>query len=445
MATYKLIVVNTDPICENSIENEITGVTACSRYFIQLNPSSHSKGPFNIYLDTINSIPIYSNITRDEFLVGVTIEILCTTPTPTPSITPTISLTPTITKTPTKTPTNTPTQSITSTNTPTPTITPTKTNTPTPTITPTVTPTTPEEYDAYLFIEPVSLNVEFNSWMSSGGSLFRGFSNGIGPSISATTFNDQINRYISFSGWGVNAPQVRTTKISQNSGGFDEYGNLIQSYLFKTHEVPAYLTTGYSWYTWVIPNLNTNRNLVSNIGVNEYGDPAALIPVNTNLLYAGLTVIYSGFTIPQDYYHVYTTFSNTNFRLNNNNKIYFKGNSLIPDTNGCNSFDVYMDPSTPSVLSCYEVCINAPNTRICGKTTTFNGANGQKYYIDFQSCLNNDDSGWNGAKNFSINGYCYSTNSVGVITGSTICPSPTPTPTRTVTPTITPTRTITII
>jgi len=421
MATYKLIVVNTDPICENSIENEITGVTACSRYYIQLNPTSHSKGPFNIYLDTTNSVPLYTNITRNEFLVGITVEILCTTPTPTPSITPTISITQTPTKTPTKTPTNTPTLSITSTKTPTPTITPTKTNTPTPTITPTVTPTTPEEYDAYLFIEPVSLNVEFNSWMSSGGSLFRGFSNGIGPSISATTFNDQINRYISFSGWGVNAPQVRTTKISQNSGGFDEYGNLIQSYLFKTHEVPAYLTTGYSWYTWVIPNLNTNRNLVSNIGVNEYGDPAALIPVNTNLLYAGLTVIYSGFTIPQDYYHIYTTFSNTNFRLNNNNKIYFKGNSLIPDTNGCNSFDVYMDPSTPSILSCYEVCINAPNTRIYGKTTTFNGTNGQKYYIDFQSCLNNNDSAWSEAKKFSINGYCYSTNSVGVITGSTIC------------------------
>jgi hypothetical protein len=199
--------------------------------------------------------------------------------------------------------------------------------------------------------------------------------------------------------------------------------------------------------------MDTNRNLVSNIGVNEYGDSTSLVPVNTNLLYAELTVIYSGFTIPQNYYHIYTTFSNTNFRLNNDNKIYFKGNSLIPDLNGCNCFDVYLDPSTPSVLSCYDVCREVANTRICGKTTTFNGANGQKYYIDFQSCINNDDSSWNGAKNFSINGYCYSTDSVGVITGSTICPSPTPTPTNTLTPTPTitmtqtktptPTRTIT--
>ena len=445
MATYKLIVVNTDPICENSIENEITGVTACSRYFIQLNPSSHSKGPFNVYLDTINSVPLYTNITRNQFLAGITVEILCTTPTPTNTITPTITPTKTTTPTPSVTLTInlTPTSTITPTRTNTPTLTPsvtptrtvTSTTTPTPTITPTVTPTTPEEYDAYLFIEPVSLNLEFNSWMSAGGSLFRGFSNGIGPSISATTFSDQLNRYISFSGWGVNAPQVRTAKISQNSGGFDDYGNLIQAYLFKTHEVPAYLTTGYSWYTWVIPNLNTNRNLVSNIGVNEYGDPAALVPVNTNLLYAGLTVMYSGFTIPQDYYHIYTTFSNTNFRLNNNNKIYFKGNSLIPDANGCNCFDVYLDPATPSILSCYDVCRGVPNTEICGKTTTFNGSNGQKYYIDFESCINNDDSGWVDAKNFSINGYCYSTNSVGVITGSSVCVSPTPTPTNSITPT----------
>ena len=87
MATYKLIVINTDPICENSIENIITGVTSCSRYFLQLNPSSHSKGPFDIYVDTIESIPIYDNITREQFLAGVTVELDCVTPTPTKSIT----------------------------------------------------------------------------------------------------------------------------------------------------------------------------------------------------------------------------------------------------------------------------------------------------------------------------------------------------------------------
>jgi len=438
MANYTIIVINTDPICENSVENIITGVTACSRYFLQLNPASNSKGPFDIYLNSINTTPLYDNITREQFLIGVTIEIECTTPTPTPTVTPTISITPSITPTISITPSNTRTPSLTPTSTITPTNTPTRTKTPTPTITPTVTPTTPEELDAYLFIEPVDLNADFSEWMS--GSLFRGFSNGIGPSISATTFNDQLNRYLSFSGWGVTAPQIRTAKISQNSGGFDEYGNLIQAYLFKTHEVPAYTTTGYSWYTWVIPNLNTNRNLVSNIGVNEYSDPTALVPVNMNMLYASLTIEYSGFTIPQDFYHIYTTFSNTNFRLiNNNNKIYFRGNSLVPDLNACNCFDVYVDST--ALLSCDDICREEPNTKICGKTTLFDGAIGQTYYIDFQSCINNDINSWGGSRNFSRDGYCYSTNSGGTITGVTICGTPTPTPTNTTTPT--PTNTVT--
>ena len=169
-----------------------------------------------------------------------------------------------------------------------------------------------------------------------------------------------------------------------------------------------------------------------------------------NMLYASFTVEYSGFTIPQDFYHIYTTFSNTNFRLiNNNNKIYFRGNSLVPDVNACNCFDVYVDST--GLLSCYDVCQNEPNTQICGKTTLFDGSVGQTYYIDFQSCINNDTSGWGGSRNFSRNGYCYSTSSVGTITGATICPTPTPTmtptntitPTRTITPTITPTRTLT--
>ena len=84
MANYTIIVINTDPICENSIENIISGVTDCSRYFLQLDPASQSKGPFDIYLDSTNTTPLYDNITREQFLIGVTIEIQCTTPTPTP-------------------------------------------------------------------------------------------------------------------------------------------------------------------------------------------------------------------------------------------------------------------------------------------------------------------------------------------------------------------------
>jgi len=464
MSTYKLIVINTDPICENSIENIITGVTSCSRYFLQLNPSSHSKGPFDIYVDTIESIPLYDNITREQFLIGVTVELDCITPTPTKSITPTNTTTPTVTPSISITPTVTPTIPVTPSNTATPTITPTKTVTPTSTVTPTVTPTQPELF-AYLFIEPVSLNVDFSNWMGVSNT-FKGFSNGIGPSISANTFNQQLNKYISYSGWGVNAPQVRIADISRVSGGLDNYGNLIQDYLFKTHEVPANTVSGYSWYTWVISTGATLGNTLSNIGVNNFGDPNSLTPVGLNLLYGNLTIDYTGSTIPQSTYRVYTTFNDTNFRLLNDNNIYFKGNSFIAlptptptvtptitptntvtptitpsvSTPPCNCFDVFIDPFQISQFNCNDVCYQEDtNTTICGKYASFNGSNGSKYYITSEDCQNQNDTNWFGPRKFSINGTCYDTNEVGVITGSTICPSPTPT--NTLTPTNTPTNT----
>lgn len=476
MATYKLIVINTDPICENSVENIITGVTSCSRYFLQLNPSSHSKGPFDIYVDTIESIPIYDNITRDQFLAGVTVELDCVTPTPTKSITPTKTTTPTVTPTISVTPTVTPTIPVTPSNTATPTITPSNTLTPTSTVTPTITPTIPELF-AYLFIEPVSLNVDFNNWMGVSNT-FKGFSNGTGPSISANTFNQQLNKYLSYSGWGVNAPQVRTTGISRVSGGLDDYGNLIQDYLFKTHEIPANTLTGYSWFTWVISTGATLGNTLSNIGVNAFGDPNSLISVGLNSVYSNLTVNYTGSTIPQSTYKVYTTFNDTNFRLLNDNNIYFKGNSFIAlptptptktptvtptktvtptitptvSTPPCNCFDVFIDPFQISQFNCNDVCFQEDtNTTICGKYSVFSGSNNTKYYINSEDCQNQNDSNWFGPRKFSISGTCYDTNEFGVITGSTICPTPTPTqtktptPTSTITPTITPTRTFTVI
>jgi hypothetical protein len=98
--------------------------------------------------------------------------------------------------------------------------------------------------------------------------------------------------------------------------------------LFKTHEVPADLVSGYSWFTWVVSTNGTNGDIINNIGVNDYGDPNSLTPVGVNSVYSNMNVQYTGSTIPQGNYRVYTTFNNTNFRLLNTNNIYFKGNSL---------------------------------------------------------------------------------------------------------------------
>lgn len=219
---------------------------------------------------------------------------------------------------------------------PTPTPTPTSSITPTPSITPSITPTatptvTPTNllYNAYLLIEPISANTSFNQWMSSGSSAFRGFSNGIAPSTTESDFNNQMNRYVSYSGWGVNAPSVRTADIVTVGGTIDAYGNLVQPYLFKTHEIPAGTISGLSWFTWIISTGATNGKKVNNIGINDYGNPNSMIPVNMNELYYDMSFNYTGSTIPQGHYRLYTTFGIPNMRLDNTFfNIYFKGNSL---------------------------------------------------------------------------------------------------------------------
>jgi hypothetical protein len=349
MGTYKFIISNQDPVCGSSYEQTIN-TSGCTTFLLRLNNLSTSEGPFNIYIGTINSTPIYTNITRNQLSAGVQYSLECPTPSATIPSTPCVTRTPTITPTPTLTsglpPTPTPTKTATTSITPsitptisltrtvtpsiTPTISLTRTVTPTktPTNTPSITPSLPILY-AYLFIEPISLNTQFNGWLQSRSSAFRGFANGIAPSINQNVFSNQLNSYLSFSGWGGNAPSVRSSTISRTSGGVDSYGNLIQAYLFKTHEVPADLVSGYSWFTWVIPTTATNNEVITNIGVNDYGDPNSLTPVGVNSVYSNMNVQYTGSTIPQGTYKVYTTFNNTNFRLLNNNNIYFKGNSLI--------------------------------------------------------------------------------------------------------------------
>jgi len=148
MSLYSIIVTNTAPGCGTEIEQQFT-VTACTTYIVRLTSNSNAIGPFNVYVDTTGSTPIYSAQTRTQMINGVEVQLgPCATPTPTPTITPqTPTPTPTITNTPTITPTITPTpsvtQTITPTNTPTPSVTgtpgasPTPTTTPTPTVTPT--------------------------------------------------------------------------------------------------------------------------------------------------------------------------------------------------------------------------------------------------------------------------------------------------------------------
>ena len=150
MSLQSIIVVNTAPGCNNLIEQQVSADT-CNNYIVRITPSTNAIGPFDVYIDTTGSTPVYSAQTRTQMINGVVVQLgPCVTPTPTPTASPTPSSvtptpTPTVTETPSQTPTNTPTPSQTPTETPTQTPTPTVTETPTetPTQTPSadVTPT----------------------------------------------------------------------------------------------------------------------------------------------------------------------------------------------------------------------------------------------------------------------------------------------------------------
>jgi hypothetical protein len=251
------------------------------------------------------------------------------TPTQTPTTTITATNTATVTATATPTPTETATPTQTQTNTPTPTNTSTTTQTPTPTTTQTPSPTG-VPFFAYLTIEPQGQAANFNGWMVSQGSTFRGFWINGATTANSVTFSQQFNSYLNYSGWGGNSPAIITGTISPTSGGVDAYGNPINAYLFQTTQVPAGTTPTNAWYTWYVSTGATNGQIMSQVGTNTAGNPNSLTARNMNSGYYNNIVNYTGTAIPQGTYRVYTTYGLTDFRINASaNNVYFKGNTLI--------------------------------------------------------------------------------------------------------------------
>jgi hypothetical protein len=235
-----------------------------------------------------------------------------------------------VTPTPTPTTTVTPTPtSVTPTPTPTPSVTPGISPTPTPTPT-----STPSPYFAYLFIEPQSGSTLIGEYMYNLGSTFYGFTNNSAPDNDNTNpdlFNDDMNNYVSFSGWSNGSfPSVRTQTVPQSSGGVDSFGNSISAYNFTTHEVPINTVSGNSWYTWIIPNDAINDGIQQKIAYSVNGNPNALTTSIMDSSIYSSTFTYTGTTIPVGTYRVYTTFADLSFYINNNfNTVYFKGDTVI--------------------------------------------------------------------------------------------------------------------
>ena len=316
---YDIIVVNTDPTCVNSVTQQYTATGCPQTVLVKIDVGSPALGPFDVYTGTTGTTAIYSAQTRVQMIAGVAVVLVdpsfpCITPTPSP--------------TPTVTP-----SSQTPTPTPTPSITPSETATPTPTVTPTITPSsTPLVETAYLFIEPQSGSTNIGQYMFNNGYNFYGFTNSSGPTTSnPTQFNNDMNGYVSFTGWtGGVFPTVRTQMVPQVNGGVDAYGNSIVAYNFTTHEVPINTVSNQAWYTWIIPTGATNNLIQYQIDVNSFGNPNSMTTLIMDSTIYTKTFNYTGSTIPTGVYRVYTTFADLSFYLDNGgNTIYFRGNSVI--------------------------------------------------------------------------------------------------------------------
>ena len=326
---YDIIVVNEASGCQNAVTNQYT-ITGCNQtVLVKFDGTNNAVGPFDIYTGSTGTTAVYTGVTRTEMIYGVVLTLtdpsaFCGTPTPTPTPTVTPS---SVTPTPTPTSTITPTPSTTIGLTPTPTS--TTTITPTPTITPS---STPSVGTAYLFIEPQSGSTNIGQYMFNNGYNFYGFTNSSGPTTSnPTQFNNDMNGYVSFTGWtGGVFPTVRTQMVPQVSGGVDTYGNSIDAYNFTTHEVPVNTVSNQAWYTWIIPTGATNNLIQYQIDVNSFGNPNSMTTLIMDSTIYTKTFNYTGSTIPTGVYRVYTTFADLSFYLDNGgNTIYFRGNSVI--------------------------------------------------------------------------------------------------------------------
>ena len=242
------------------------------------------------------------------------------TPTPTNTITPTITPS---SQSPTPTPTNTPTKTIT----PTITKTATPTITKTPTITPTSSPLPPTK--AFLFIEPQTGSTSIGQWMYDNGQTFYGFTNSSAPTTNQSIFNTQLNVYVDFSGWTSGLfPSIINQDVPQTTGGNDSFGNAIVAYNFKTTQVSANTVSGKAWFTWMIPTGMTNGLYQKKIDYSTSSPSMPPTTVNTEPTIYSYYFTYTGSTIPQTTYRVYTTYPSTNFNLLNTSSIYFKGNTV---------------------------------------------------------------------------------------------------------------------
>ena len=201
----------------------------------------------------------------------------------------------------------------------------------------TATTATDGQFRAYVFVEtnevgPRNALVDYIASKAIPGSTFRSFMLN-SPSQVQSTFDAQMNAWLSYPGWGSSEPAIFSAPISTTSGGFDKYGIYIDAYKFQTIAVPGNtLPDGvYGQFVVLVPISALNGNRYSSIftgrsaaGVQEVQCKPFADPISS------LTISYTGsVNIPKGDYKIYL--NNSNFRFPPGaSPVYFKGGALIP-------------------------------------------------------------------------------------------------------------------
>lgn len=71
---YSVYVVNTAPGCDNYVEQQVS-LSACTNVIIRITSNTNAIGPFDIYLNSLDSVPVRTGVTREELIDGIVIQI----------------------------------------------------------------------------------------------------------------------------------------------------------------------------------------------------------------------------------------------------------------------------------------------------------------------------------------------------------------------------------
>lgn len=198
----------------------------------------------------------------------------------------------------------------------------------------TVTTASDGQFRAYVFVDSNELGPRnaLRDYMDSKaipGSLFKGF-NLLTPSQVQSTFDAQMNAYLSYPGWGSSLPSIFSAPIPTTSGGLDKYGVYSSAYQFQTIEVPGNtLPNGvYCKFIVFVPVVALNGKKYSHMWIGEApksGYIQTVLAFNKPFNYTGSV------NIPKGEYQLYYSPGSNGFnRFVYSSSIFINGGTVIP-------------------------------------------------------------------------------------------------------------------